>query len=197
MPEPLATNTKGAFGLPFFCNSRQRGFTIVEITVVLVLIGIVSIFAAPRFAGVSAYKLASVKAELISLGRYAQESALNQSDTLNSADPTGPMVKVRVQLVFEPDPADPLQSEIRVEVGEPGAACAALGNSVTLRSIPMQEGISYPTGSVLFGPLAALESPPAYTCLDTNAPEMDLNGDGTTDLCIEPSGYVHEGDCYL
>lgn len=181
---------EGAFGLPRFFYRAHCGFTIVELIFVVLLITITSVVIGPRFFGVSSYEVATTRAELISLFRFAQESALNISDTRDPADPTGAMLPVRVQVVFAPDP-DPALSVIRVEAGRSNPGCAALASPSVLREIPMQRRLNYPAASRLqFNSLAGLDSD--STCaLDL---ELDLDNNGVPELCVEPSGYAHEAE---
>ncbi len=67
---------------PFFlkksCRSRQRGFTLVEIIVVIILLGILSAVAIPRFSNVSVYQQASLRSSILGSLKLAQKTALAQ-----------------------------------------------------------------------------------------------------------------------
>lgn len=169
---------------------EQDGFTIVELSVVMVLVIVMGAVALPKFFGVSSYKVASAKSDIISLTRFAQESALNISDTRDPDDATHDLQRVRVQMVFAPD-ADPALSQVRVEVGQTLGNCAVITTPTVLRSVPMLEGIVYPSpagGRIQFDPLGALECPANL--------EFDLDQDTVTDICIESSGFAHLDACY-
>lgn len=55
----------------------QRGFTLVELVIVLVLLGIVAIVALPRLSGSDAFSEAGFHSEVVSALRYAQKTAVS------------------------------------------------------------------------------------------------------------------------
>jgi len=66
----------------------QRGMTLVELVVVLVLMGILAAFVIPRFMGGSGYAARAAQDRLVAAARYAQEVAMSK----------GPGAKVQLQL---------------------------------------------------------------------------------------------------
>jgi MSHA pilin protein MshC len=59
-----------------FRASNNRGFTIVELVVVIIILGIISAVAAPRFFDLQDYKELAFKDELVSALRFAQKRAV-------------------------------------------------------------------------------------------------------------------------
>lgn len=60
--------------------NRARGFSLIELILVLVLLGIIAAIAVPRFAGTgSAFQQAAFEQQLISAVRYAQQTAVAQN----------------------------------------------------------------------------------------------------------------------
>ncbi len=57
-------------------QAHQRGFTLVEIAVTLVLIGILAAFVLPRFIGRGGYEARTAQDQIISAARYAQQLAM-------------------------------------------------------------------------------------------------------------------------
>lgn len=54
------------------------GFTLVELIVVILIVGILSVSVAPRFFGVTSYENRQATDELLSALRYSQQMAMNR-----------------------------------------------------------------------------------------------------------------------
>lgn len=61
-------------------TEQQRGFTLIELVVVLILIGILAAYAAPRFTGRGGYSELAVRQDLKQSIRYAQQLAMSRTD---------------------------------------------------------------------------------------------------------------------
>ncbi len=61
---------------------KASGFTLVELVVVILIVGILSISVAPRFFGVAAYENRKVVDELLSALRYSQQLAMNRGGNI-------------------------------------------------------------------------------------------------------------------
>lgn len=61
---------------------QSSGFTLVELIVVILLIGILSISIAPRFFAVSSYEDRRAVDELLTAVRHAQQLAMNQGGNI-------------------------------------------------------------------------------------------------------------------
>jgi MSHA pilin protein MshC len=74
---------------------NQRGFTLIELVMVLVLIGIIALFAAPRLGNIPTTKAFSLADKLRADIRYAQNLAMTRNQRYrvyvnNSPAPAGP-----------------------------------------------------------------------------------------------------------
>jgi MSHA pilin protein MshC len=84
----------------------MRGFTIIELVVVMVLLGILVAYAAPRFSGRGGYSELTAREDVKQALRYAQQLAMSQTDkvvTFNVSSST--QIDVRVNGVSAPRPA--------------------------------------------------------------------------------------------
>lgn len=60
---------------------RQSAFTLIELVMTILLVGIVAIYAAPRLGALSSYNLTSATDELIEVIRFAQETSMVRADS--------------------------------------------------------------------------------------------------------------------
>ncbi|PSW10219.1 prepilin-type cleavage/methylation domain-containing protein [Photobacterium sanctipauli] len=67
---------------------HQRGFTLIEVIVVIVLIGIISVTAASRIFGRSSFDAYLARDQAISIARQIQLLSMNQTISLPSDDPS-------------------------------------------------------------------------------------------------------------
>ena len=61
---------------------RQRGFTLIELIMVMVLIGVLAVFAAPRIFNSGDFNARGFHDETLALLRYAQKTAIAQRRTV-------------------------------------------------------------------------------------------------------------------
>jgi MSHA pilin protein MshC len=59
----------------------NRGFTLIELITVIILLGILAVAVLPKFDGTSSYEAHTHRAQLISALRLTQQRAMQQTDT--------------------------------------------------------------------------------------------------------------------
>lgn len=62
-------------------NTKQIGFTIIELIMVIILIGILAVAVLPKFDGTASYEAHTHRAQLIAALRLTQQRAMQQTDT--------------------------------------------------------------------------------------------------------------------
>ncbi len=60
---------------------QQRGFTLIELVTVIILIGILAVNVLPKFDGTASYEAHSHRAQLIAALRLTQQRAMQQTDS--------------------------------------------------------------------------------------------------------------------
>ena len=68
----------------FGSMNKNRGFTIIELITVIILIGILSVTVLPKFDGTASYEAYTHRAQLIAALRLTQQRAMQQTDSTDS-----------------------------------------------------------------------------------------------------------------
>ena len=70
--------------MPWLLRRRpqQRGFTLMELVMVIVILGVLAVFAAPRMFNASDFNAQGFHDETLSLLRFAQKTAIGQRRTV-------------------------------------------------------------------------------------------------------------------
>ena len=69
-------------------GARQRGFTLIELIMVMVILGVLAVFAAPRMFNNDDFYARGFHDETLALLRYAQKTAIAQRRTVCVSFPT-------------------------------------------------------------------------------------------------------------
>ncbi len=161
-------------------GSRMRGFTLLELIVVIVLLGILYVYAAPRLFNTSDFDAIGFHGETQAYLRYAQKTAIAQRRT--------------VCVIFS-------ASSVTLTIASNAASydCSAVGtlngprgesNPVTLNARPGVSFVATPANFNFDGlgrPITTAGAGAAQ-----NSQTFQVNGVATTITVEAATGYIHE-----
>jgi MSHA pilin protein MshC len=153
-------------------SSRQTGFTLVELIVVIILLGILSVYAAPRLFGTSGFSVYAAQEQAITIIRQIQLGSMQYNDS--SSVPTYYQLRVSNNCLGSVYTCELTDSE-----KESLSDSLVLGNNSPLTFSP--------TLTVTFD----LFGNPSSGDTTINI----AGGDETLSVCINSQGYVFRGGC--
>lgn len=153
------------FSRPYPCKP-QAGFTLIELIVTLILIGILAVVALPRFIGKQGYEEVTVRDELTNKLRLVQMRAMNAPSTTCH------------QLVIEAE-----QLGVAVNTIASGNPCPAVYG--TLQNVTPLDDVTVTTGRISFNRLGQ----PTESC--AGGCDLLITGEGIETVRIESEGFVH------
>lgn len=137
---------------------RVHGFTLVELITVIVIVGILAVFAAPRFFGSSSYELRIAQDLIISSARRAQQLAMHLGPAAN------------VQLL-----TDNASKQVRINYVESG-----IGKSL---SQPLPDGITVNNITVSYSTLGSATPATTITLTATGSRKVCIEDTGYAHAC--------------
>jgi MSHA pilin protein MshC len=169
-------------------NSR-RGFTLVEMVVVIVLIGILSVSIIGRFLGNDAFDAAIVRDQLVTLVRSSQQKALGRREVSLTLQPAGNELQVK-QEAIDPEGAPLVLGTraipargVNISYALDTASCTSSG--LTPLVAPLELRFEAP-GNLVTVNGAPFTAEGMRVCIDGN-PAMSL--------CVSATGYAYTGNC--
>ncbi|HDZ09345.1 pilus assembly FimT family protein [Pseudohongiella sp.] len=175
-------------------RSHSVGFSIIELVIVVLLIGIVSAVAMARILRSDTYNPIIARDQLVSIARSAQQKAIGRTDVSLQIQPIGNNLQFRIE-----DDTGVVES-IDVDLAEviPSgdtnqlASCSVVGGaSVISLSTPMV--IYYnKLGDLLEG---GVVGSPGYPQEVTSGARVCINNDPVMSVCLSAAGYAYVGDC--
>ena len=160
---------------------EQRGFTLVELIVVLIVVGILAVVAIPRFTGVAAFNTMGFTDRVMSSLRYAQKQAIAKRRNVCVAFPSN--TTVNFTFASAPGSASACDTNLTGPAGQNPFSIAPESKSVvTFATVPAGltfDALGRPIVTTTGLPLAA-------------AQVITINGDISRAFSVEPeTGYVH------
>ena len=167
-------------------SSRGRGFTIVELVVVLLLLGILSVYAGSRFVRPSAFAPTTVAHAIVDVVRYAHQLAVSRQDALVTMTliESGTELRLTVSTDVDGTALSETVSHYGLTIDASSGAATATLDATT--GLTLQFAASGDLDSVLIG---------GSTGDAASGAELALSGDTARTLCVYPTGYVANAAC--
>lgn len=175
-------------------KSRQSGFSMVELIIVITLIGIVAVVAMSRLISGNAFNASIVRDAILSMARSAQQNAIGHTDVVMTLDVVGNELQLTLEAgtTLLNSATAPLQEvTIRADVNVTDSCAVTPGE--TLISPGSSMVVEYDAlGSLLQG---GPVSGGGYPYAPTAGMRICINGEVLNSVCISPAGYAYAGDC--
>jgi MSHA pilin protein MshC len=181
-------------------RNKQQGFSVVELVIAILIIGIISYVAMSRLLEGDVYNAAVVRDQLISLARSAQQQALGRSDVAMIIRPNGNDLEVRTvedfvdintytQMQFSS--IDMRSVVMAGDVNVTGSCGTVLSTNTISNANPMV--IQFDELGDLYrgGVTSAL----GYPITASTGMRLCLNNDPSVSICLSPAGFPFKGDC--
>ncbi|MGF1698174.1 type II secretion system GspH family protein [Vibrio lamellibrachiae] len=170
-------------------SSKQQGFTLVELIVVILLIAIVSVYAGSRYLGVSSFSAFTAQEQIISVIRQVQVNRIqtNIPDLYNYCEDLTPANSELRELC--------LRSRITATSSCIGSSSGCSESDSSSRSdVVAVDQVSFSTVPVISNITFDLLGNP----LEVVSGGVDITitaGQSEANVCINSQGYVYGGTC--
>ena len=176
-------------------NSGNRapahGFTVIELVIVILLVGIISAVAMVRALRSDTYNPAITRDQIVSMARSAQQKAIGRSDVELRLQPFGNELRLTIQDsngVVQTATAPLSEVALRADVNELGSCAAIPGASVITPVSPFVLRYDYLGDLMQAGPAGS------ETDVSTGA-RICVNASREHSVCLSAVGYAYVGDC--
>ena len=170
---------------------NQSGFTLIEIVVILVIIGILAATVSSRFLGSNTFNATIVRDQIIALARNAQQASLGRSSVSLTLTPNGAGNQLTIDISDSGGSINSVELELDGVSSFSGdidvtSSCSTSGTAIT-NAAPY---------TLNFGSLGDLDPSGfgAFTTV-TTAARICLNDNPDDSICVSPSGFAYRGDC--
>lgn len=177
-----------------------RGFSMVELVIVIFLVGIISAVAMSRMLEGDIFNASVVRDQIISLARSTQQLALGRSDVALILRTNGDTLELQtVEDFVDVNTFTELQSasvdirsvELAGDVNVTASCGATPGTDVIGSTEPMV--IQFNELGDLFR--GGVTDNAGYPIIASTAMRICVNDDPLNSVCISPAGFAFAGDC--
>lgn len=167
------------------------GFTLIEIIITIVILGILTAVTISRFSTGNAFNAIIVRDQIISLSRIAQQHSLGRADVSLKLTPNGADDELTIETSDDTGVIDTVVVAMDTvalsgDVDETDG-CASTSATDIDSANPM---------TIAFGELGDLDDSGIGTLTAvTSAVRICINDTANESVCISPSGFAYAGDC--
>lgn len=175
--------------------AKIRGFTIIELVVVLVLIGIVSVVVIPRFMRPGTVEAIAARDGLLGAIRSAQQMALGRAQI------TFGIAKSRGTLIFTAAADDEVLRTFEISTStlklETGSAAASADTCASGAAFNTLVDTDFELVFDSLGNLAEFTNDGTTELVNAafNGVRICVNDSVDMSVCVSPAGYAHAGNC--
>jgi MSHA pilin protein MshC len=182
------------------CVGRYAGFSIIELVIAIVIVGIIAAVATSRLLQGDVYNAAVVRDQVVSLARNAQQQALGRSDVAMIIRPSGDYLEVKtVEGFVDVNTYTEMQSStidmrsvtMAGDVNVTGSCGGPLSTNTLSNASPMVVQFDE-LGDLYRGGVTAAAG---YPITVTTGMRLCLNDDPSFSICFSPAGFSFKGDC--
>lgn len=175
-------------------KKQFSGYSVVELVIVILVIGIVSAVALSRTLRSDTYNPVIARDQIVSIARSAQQKAIGRSDVSLHIQPLGNNLQLRIEdstgVVELINTA--LASVVpRGDVNVLGSCAAVPGTSLITVATPMVLNYNE-LGDLLNG---GVSGSPGYPQEVTSGARICINNDPRMSVCLSSAGYAYVGNC--
>ena len=174
-------------------KNSVSGMTIVELVLVILILGIISMVAMSRILSGENFNAIIVRDQIISLARTAQQNSLGRADVSMTITPNVGSDSVTIVTSYGGGNIEsttaPLDSVLLSgDINETDSCSLTSGADAISSATPM---------TLTFGELGDLgvSGVTGSTGVVTSAVRICLNDTASESVCVSPSGFAHAGDC--
>ncbi len=175
-------------------RSDSVGFSVIELVIVILVIGIVSAVAIARILRSDTYNPIIARDQLVSVARSAQQKAIGRNDVSLHIQPIGNSLQFRIE--DETGVVETIDTDLAAvipsgDVNQLASCNVVGGESVVSLATPM---VLYynELGDLLNGGVTGAVGFPEDV---TSGARLCINNNPAMSVCFSPSGYAYVGDC--
>ena len=175
----------------------NSGFTIIELVIAIMVIGIIGAVAASRLLGADAFDLIAAREQIVSILRMAQQRAIGHQDVVVTLQPSGDDLVISLEdsagnlisPVTTALPAGLLSADVDVL-----ASCSTPPDSDNVATDDKPLHVEFDAlGDLMIG--GVVDGTPAYPVDVTTGMRICLNNDPVMSICISAAGFAYTGNC--